>query len=171
MQHPVFDTYDIFAINSAVNGCSVYLANSNGEQVAFAKFDRKTKRLAFTASTNPKLPSGIALLETFTDAEFASNMSRGLLNGQSPSAIIIEAAYTFVLTYLVSGLDEPSVETDDFSIVLRAKSGVVVPGTGGASPSSPANPGNPSTPDPASVARGKAGKKPRRRKTNVGIWL
>jgi hypothetical protein len=112
------------------------------------------KKIVFDDAGSSPMPADFHPLEDQA-IDLKPYFRRVLRVGVEPELVILDAAYQFVLTKHAVNYDHPSVETDNYDIVLRASSDIPI----GHNPSSRST----------SVAGGRT--KPLRRKTGHRVWI
>jgi len=152
---------DRYKIAVAENGSDldIFLLNQAGLR-AKTRVNRSTRNVTFSDASGIPAPTSSSAIEDGA-VDLTKFFSRGALAGHSdPSTVILDAAYLFVQNNDAPHFDEGAVETDEWDIVLKARSDVPV--------ADPAMPGN----SPGSSGRsGRGPLKPRRRKGRLNIWI
>jgi hypothetical protein len=170
MQNQEIDRFQI-GLRETGTDVEIFLLSPVNGLRAKATVNRKSRRVAFLDASNIAAPTDHVLLEE-ESVDLTKYFNRGICAGNQPEMVILDQAYMFVLNNDAPHYDEPSVETEEYDIVLRANSSVQVPpvGAGGTS-SGTGSSTNGSAGASSGAGRGKGARKPKRRKTQINVWI
>lgn len=150
------DRFNIELVENA-NGLDILLKSSNGSMVGKTNVNKKSKRVVFSDASSIVPPANSIPLQDMS-VDLTKYFSRGLAGGSGPEMVILDAAFQFVLQNIAPTYDEPSIDAEDFDVILNARSDIPNGNTatdGGST----------------SASTGSSRMKPKRRKTPVSIWL
>lgn len=163
MQTQEIDRFEI-GLRESGTDVEIFLISAQGGLRAKASVNRKSRRLALLDAGSIPAPTDHVLLGDGA-VDLTKYFNRGICANNPAEMVILDAAYMFVLNNDAPNYDEPSVDTDDYDIVLRARSDVQVAKPG--APSGTGNAGGGSASSPA----GKGPRKPKRRKNQINVWI
>jgi hypothetical protein len=153
MQLKEIQRYKI-SVSELTSGGLIFALSEGNNVIAKTTVSRQTQKILFYDAGSTPMPADFHPLEDQA-IDLKPYFRRSFVAGGEPELVILDAAYQFVLQKHAVNYDHPSVETDNYDIVLRASSDIPI----GHNPSSRST----------SVAGGRT--KPLRRKTGHRVWI